>query len=231
MYGWQPPITSIGIVTLLTVSSLILILLGIAIEVERASLKTIKVTYAGVNNAGTLFYESDSPSDIAQHNCTGKSTAADATWPECTITFQIDQKMRAPIQVYYGVENMYQNNLIYATSVSYPQLQGEEESKKSLSVACAKGYLTNSAGDIYWPCGLIANTMFTDRFEVLTPDVTMSSSSISWPSDVNGLFSNPTAFRPNFTNATIPGYVFVDQAYADTPYADEFDKQGLDNQV
>ena len=230
MYGWQPPITSIGITTLLTVSSLILILLGVGIEVERASLKTLKVTYAGVNNAGAIFYETDAPNDVAQHNCTGEKRTANAAWPECTITFQIDQKMRGPIQVYYGVENMFQNNLIYSTSASYPQLEGKEKDEKSLRVTCSKGYLTDSAGDIYWPCGLIANTMFTDRFEVLTPDVTMSSSSISWPTDA-ALFRNPTSFRPNFPNSTIPGYVFVDQAYADTPYRAEFDMEGLNNQV
>ena len=221
--------------TLLAVSSLILILVGVGIEVERASLKTLKVTYAGENSADSasiLFYEADSPVNIAQHNCTGETDATNANpWRECTITFNIDQAMRGPLQVYYGVEKMYQNNLIYSTSASYPQLLGEIEDQKSLRIPCSKGYLTDSAGDIYWPCGLIANTMFTDRFEVLTPDVTMSSSSISWPTDVDGLFRNPASFRPDSPNSTAPGYLFVDQTYAKTPYAAEFDKEGLNNQV
>ena len=209
---------------------LILILFGVLIELEKASLKTLKVTYGGesspVSLATSVLGERSSSRDVAWHTCTKKRSGAGRR--ECTISFRIDQKLRGPLQVYYGVENLFQNNLIYSTSASYPQLSGEHQDKDQLRIPCAHAYLTNPADLIYWPCGLIANTMFTDRFEVLSPGVTMSERGISWPTDADHVFRNPPSWK---FNTTIPGYVFVDQKYADSPYAKEFAREGLEDEV
>lgn len=228
IYGWQPLATPTGGVVLLTCLSLVLIFFGVLIEFEKDSLDSMKVTYSGQDVPDSLttmiLKERSASSDVAWHTCaTNRSGAA---WRECTITFNIGKKLRGPLQVYYGVENMYQNNLVYSTSASYPQLRGEFQDKEKLRLPCSKGYWSRD-DDLYWPCGLIANSMFTDRFEVVTPGVTMSERGISWPTDSSHVFRNPASWKPN---STIPKYIFVDEIYAKTPYASEFAQEGLDNE-
>lgn len=193
---------------------------------------TMKVTYGGENSPASfttsMLSERSASRDVAWHTCGGKRGGGDGAWRECTVTFSIDRKLQGPLQVYYGVENMYQNNLGYSTKASYPQLRGEKQDTSQLRIPCSHGYLTGRDDAIYWPCGLMANTMFTDRFELVSPDVIMSQRDISWPTDADYMFKNPKNWKPN---STISGYFFVDEAYASTPYAREFAREGLENEV
>ena len=48
----------------------------------------------------------------------------DKLFKNCTATFEIKEKIQAPIYVYYQLDNFYQNHRRYVKSRSFKQLQG-----------------------------------------------------------------------------------------------------------
>lgn len=91
--------------------------------------------------------------------------------------------------------NYYQNNRLYAKSVSYPQLAGAAVPVADLASACDP-LVHNDQKVPYYPCGLIANSFFSDIFsdfqqvkdasgaELSTPAaIPISSTGIAWPAD------------------------------------------------
>ena len=86
---------------------------------------------------------------------------------DCTITLTVEEKMEAPVFVYYELENFFQNHRRYVKSRSDAQLSG--------GAVVAEGSLTDcdplttsspphgnftTADLVLHPCGLIANSMF-----------------------------------------------------------------------
>lgn len=67
--------------------------------------------------------------------------------------------LNAPIFLYYKLTNFYQNHRKYVKSLSYNQLHGDVISVGDAASSCAPiGDAGN--GKVYYPCGLIANSMF-----------------------------------------------------------------------
>lgn len=128
----------------------------------------------------------------------------------CEIKMSIDEKIDGPLYVYYELSNFYQNHRRYVKSRSYIQLMGTEiDSKKAESdcdpiiknkdvkddLLAVDGLTVLPADDIAYPCGLIAKSYFTDRYEILTTEtvpapVVIDSSDIAWKSDVEFKFKN-----------------------------------------
>ena len=97
--------------------------------------------------------------------------------------------MNAPIAVYYRLTNFYQNNRLYAKSFSQSQLLGQAEMDPKKLWECDPLVVQDDENKIYYPCGLIANSFFTDIFgELKTSDgesIEISSDGITWPGDEN----------------------------------------------
>ena len=245
------PLGTINVVTVgLLVIGVCLISLGLLIQVEKNRLHTLTATYSGGAHAlgveAQIFGSGLSrPRPVAHVNCshtrplrrhTPNATRHTKPPPRtCTVTFHVKQPLKPPLGVFYQVDNMHQNNLVYSTSASFPQLRGEERGKQALRIRCGSDYLVAPADTLYWPCGLMANTMFTDRFELVSPrGVRMRDSGISWSTDADYVFRNPKGWRPYSNGSTpgfLPGYTFIDQAYADTPLREEFRAKGVRNEV
>ena len=79
----------------------------------------------------------------------------------------------------------------YSTSASFEQLSGKKQTKSELRIKCDSGYLVASDDDLYWPCGLMANSMFTDQFKLVSPDVRVKETGISWSTDVEKVQIQP----------------------------------------
>ena len=113
---------------------------------------------------------------------------------QCVLQFALDRPVRAPLFVYYRLSNFYQNNRLYARSFSAAQLAGAPLTAAELA-DCAP--LVQPAGDtrVYYPCGLLANSLFTDAVHDLhqvLPEpraVPISARGIAWPGD-------PARYRP-----------------------------------
>lgn len=84
----------------------------------------------------------------------------------CELQFTITKDIAGPVFQYYKLKNFYQNQRLYVKSVDWRQLKGDAKSYDELS-DCAPLIgpgETNAAGGqlVYYPCGLIANSMFND---------------------------------------------------------------------
>lgn len=105
----------------------------------------------------------------------------------CELQFQVGKDMKGPIAVYYRLSNFYQNNRLYAKSLSSKQLLGEALVADQLA-DCDPLVKDSVSGKIYYPCGLVANSFFTDTFTMEDSNgkvIPISSELITWPGDEN----------------------------------------------
>jgi hypothetical protein len=85
----------------------------------------------------------------------------------CHLRFSIPEDMGAPVLFYYYLTNFYQNHRRYVESFDTDQLKGEARSYSSLDGSkCDPLHGEEREGTFYpyYPCGLIANSMFNDTF-------------------------------------------------------------------
>lgn len=110
----------------------------------------------------------------------------------CSLQFNIPDNLKPPVLLYYRLTNFYQNHRRYVKSLDSNQLKGDAINNNSLG-ACSP-LNTDSDGKPYWPCGLIANSIFNDSFsnpvqlnvhDSSAPNATynMTDSGIAWKSD------------------------------------------------
>lgn len=104
----------------------------------------------------------------------------------CVIELDVKAPIKGPVFVYYKLTNYYQNNRLYAKSFSNDQLKGAALSVAQLASSCDP--LVGSGDKPYYPCGLIANSFFSDIFTKLTlvgsgQEVKISGKDIAWEAD------------------------------------------------
>jgi len=79
-----------------------------------------------------------------------------------TVYFDIPvaKHMKAPVFVYYKLTNFYQNHRLYVSSVSDEQLYNYP----GADLSTCTPYESNAEGLNYYPCGLVAASIFNDSF-------------------------------------------------------------------
>lgn len=84
----------------------------------------------------------------------------------CTLEFKIPTPLNPPVYFYYRLTNFYQNHRRYVKSVDERQLRGEAVNVGALrgSDACSPLIADPDTNKPYYPCGLIANSVFNDTF-------------------------------------------------------------------
>jgi hypothetical protein len=109
----------------------------------------------------------------------------------CKVQFEIKEDFKKPVFFYYRLTSFYQNHRSYVKSYDSSQLLGEKRVFDDLSSNCDPVRNGEQPGVKYFPCGLIANSMFTDTFDdklVGADNSTtypLTSSGIAWPSDAD----------------------------------------------
>lgn len=78
----------------------------------------------------------------------------------CAIRFSVPIELQAPIFLYYRLTNFYQNHRKYVKSLSYNQLHGDVITPADAASSCSPVATEPGTNKIYYPCGLIANSMF-----------------------------------------------------------------------
>ena len=112
----------------------------------------------------------------------------------CSIQFNLPNSIGPPVLFYYRLSNFFQNHRRYVKSLDSNQLSGLAVDNGTLSTGDCDPLYTDATGKPYYPCGLIANSLFNDTFSSpLWLDVTNSSSlnetyvmtnqGIAWSSD------------------------------------------------
>jgi hypothetical protein len=119
----------------------------------------------------------------------------------CNKTITIPQEMQGPIFVYYEIDGFYQNHRLYANSISYSQLKGNEISESQASSDCdpivhnkdihgrtiaIDNTTTLDPEGIAYPCGMVAYTIFNDSFTLWnkSENLPILGTGITWPSDL-----------------------------------------------
>jgi hypothetical protein len=96
------------------------------------------------------------------------------TWPMsgvsretdvCILSIAIPNDIKPPILFYYRLTNFYQNHRRYVKSVDIDQLKGKAKSAADINSGDCTPLNTNEDNKPYYPCGLIANSMFNDTFD------------------------------------------------------------------
>lgn len=98
------------------------------------------------------------------------------TWPSgvtqntsvCILTITIPNQIDPPVLFYYRLTNYYQNHRRYVRSVDIEQLKGKARSVGDIRSGDCDPLDIAPNGKPYYPCGLIANSMFNDTFSNLT---------------------------------------------------------------
>ncbi|KAJ7960032.1 ALA-interacting subunit [Quillaja saponaria] len=106
----------------------------------------------------------------------------------CTRMLTVREQMKAPIYVYYELDNFYQNHRRYVKSKNDHQLRskaGEDQTGD-----CEPEDKTNDK--VIVPCGLIAWSLFNDTysFSVKNKSIEVSKKNIAWKSDKKHKFGS-----------------------------------------
>lgn len=110
------------------------------------------------------------------------------------LEFKVEEDMKAPVFLYYKLTNFYQNHRRYVKSRADKQLAGEGGSTANCDP------LEKYNGLTLYPCGLVANSHFTDTFNVSRRTASDSSfidlspsfdtHDIAWETDVDTKFKD-----------------------------------------
>jgi len=180
--AWQPILTPKPVILSFLIIGIIFIPIGIGIVVS--SDKVVEVD---------LLYDSESVSACPVGNT-------------CNVTLVVPQTLTKPVYFYYRLENYYQNHRRYVKSRNDNQLRGalpaslDKYDADTLSDCDPYIYPEQPDGktpggydQLYWPCGLIARSVFNDTFTLWSGDtaIPMRKNGIAWESDREKKFKNP----------------------------------------
>ncbi|KAI1289704.1 Cell cycle control protein 50A [Halotydeus destructor] len=132
-----------------------------------------------------------------RYDYTNCSQACDATPCNCTILFDLDDHYDKDVFLYYSLTNYFQNHRRYVRSKDTDQLH-KGRLKADPYEFCEPFDYVN--GKPIAPCGIIANSIFNDTFQLFLtyedpfkPDaeVTLDMTDISWVTDKENKYKNP----------------------------------------
>lgn len=129
---------------------------------------------------------------------------ADVNTTVCKLQFFLPDDIGPHVFFYYRLTNFYQNHRRYVKSFDQAQLMGTMRDNSSISNSdCSPLTVDAETGKAYYPCGLIANSIFNDTFfspVLLNPSgsnagnqtYNMTNKGIAWESDQD--LYKPTAY-------------------------------------
>ncbi|KAF2397086.1 Lem3/Cdc50 [Trichodelitschia bisporula] len=119
----------------------------------------------------------------------------------CALQFDIEHDLKPPVLLYYRLTNFYQNHRRYVKSFDQQQLKGDARSPDQIKKSDCDPLELDEDGKPYYPCGLIANSMFNDTFnspQLLGKANTtyiMTNKGIVWDSDKD--LYKETKYKPD----------------------------------
>jgi hypothetical protein len=187
--AWQPILTPRTVLPTLFIIGLLFIPLGIGFFITSKQINDITLDYTRCDiDATNNLTKKSVPSNV-------DAWSYNSTNRVCTLQFTLPVVFSNHVFLYYRLTHFYQNHRRYVKSISSSQLRGEAVSYGDLS-SCDP--LIGNGTKPYYPCGLIANSLFNDT--ILSPqDATnnippFSEKGIAWPSDLENF--RKTAYKP-----------------------------------
>ena len=188
--AWRPFPTITSTLIIFVIFGLVFLALGIVIIIYSNDIIEVKKRY------------DDS-------SCTESTENEDTI--TCTFTFEIKEKMKKNVIVYYEIHNFFQNHRRYMKSRSNDQLEGEYISLEDMKEReDCKPAITNAEmgknksidgtplneDEVAIPCGLIAKSYPEERFTLSLKNsddftqISIDEKNIAWGADKEKLFKN-----------------------------------------
>lgn len=135
----------------------------------------------------------------------------------CSLYLKVPKHMKAPIYIYYQLDNYYQNHRRYVKSRNDQQLL--HGLKYNDTSSCQPEDSNNGLPIV--PCGLIAWSLFNDTFKFIreSSELVVNRKNIAWKSDRNHKFGKQV-YPFNFQNGTFIGGGSLDPS---VPLSDQED--------
>lgn len=137
--------------------------------------------------------DDDKPTWCKETNYVGYGGTTNVTTPTCRIQFYVPEELKTPVLLYYQLTNFYQNHRRYVKSFDQAQLNGEFRDNSSIDASDCDPLQLGEDGKAYYPCGLIANSMFNDTINSPVAlnwpnatgnfNYTMKNTDIAWSAD------------------------------------------------
>lgn len=227
--AWQPVMTASNVLPLMFAIGVSFIPLGVAFLITSNNVQEVTVDYTKCMSVTG----SDICAQIVSNNSSNHSCI-------CIVNFTLATDFIAPVYIYYGLTNFYQNHRRYVKSRDDNQLLGTKETYNGLSTDCQpfQGVANSSqtsGGIPYAPCGAIANSKFNDSmlmfFKNDSTPVNLINTGIAWSTDRYSKFKNPQDFQQNPAgafNSTLPPPYWQNAVYKLDP--DNPNNNGYDNE-
>lgn len=188
---WQPLLTPKTVLPAFFVAGLIFIPLGIALYLASESVSEIILDYTNCIQADLSW----TPVAHQRDGTSLKEWKYNANTKLCSLRVNIPTTFKKPVFMYYRLTNFYQNHRRYVKSFDANQLRGSEDDSigiahltthcDPLRNASATTTFSVSPDAVYYPCGLIANSMYSDIVSPLRcHNVTFEDKSTCTPEDI-----------------------------------------------
>lgn len=199
--AWQPILTPKTVLPLFFGVTCLFALFGGLLLKASADVQELIIDYTHCDTRASSDF-ADIDKSLVEYSFKHKAEPSTLQWrhegeypnSKCTLRFDIPDVMGHPVYMFYRLTNFYQNHRRYVLSYNERQLNGFAETTEDLkSTDDCKPLTLNADGKAYYPCGLIANSLFNDTFSapVLQSDdgssstYAMTNNGIAWSSDKN----------------------------------------------
>lgn len=179
--AWQPVLTAGTVLPAFFLIGILFIPIGALLLISSNSINEFVYDYTHCKP------------DNGNRTCAEIISASPDTNCRCNINFELEKDFLGKVYMYYGLTNYYQNHRRYVKSRDDDQLLGRLSSTPS-SDCSPFAYVDDDDGKPIAPCGAIANSLFSDEFELHLVDgrpVPLLKTEIAWPSDRQIKFRNP----------------------------------------
>ncbi|KAF2755520.1 Lem3/Cdc50 [Pseudovirgaria hyperparasitica] len=111
--------------------------------------------------------------------------------PMCVLEFYVPNDIGGPVFLYYRLTNFYQNHRRYVSSLDVDQLNGKFRDNGTIGGSDCDPLKADGNGTAYYPCGLIANSLFNDtinqpyKVDDNNNIYGMTENGIAWGSDAD----------------------------------------------
>ncbi|KAF4595370.1 meiotically up-regulated protein 89 protein [Ophiocordyceps camponoti-floridani] len=211
--AWQPILTPKTVLPLFFTIGIIFAPIGGLLLYASAKVQEIIIDYSKCIQEAQQGVFTEIPSDRVYAAFKSSNRTIDAKWSrtdnvevfventgvriqtqQCILEFEIPDRMKPPVLFYYKLTNFHQNHRRYVESFDQDQLKGEAVPFDKIKTSKCNP-LYGEDDKPYYPCGLIANSIFNDTFSspvMLNPPgaignqtrtYDMTQEGIAWSSD------------------------------------------------
>ncbi|KAI9368643.1 ligand-effect modulator 3 family [Aspergillus egyptiacus] len=194
--AWQPILTPRSVLPLFFVVGVIFAPIGGLLLWASSTVQELVIDYSNCKDVTNAESIPDGKFEYSFKSSYGQRPSwqgvADEHGALCRLMFDIPNTLEPPVFLYYRLTNFYQNHRRYVKSLDIDQLKGKAVDNGTIKGGSCDPLRLDPNGKAYYPCGLIANSMFNDTINspVLINDrggeaetYNMTKKGIAWDSD------------------------------------------------